>query len=111
MEELKKLKCVPCEGGVDPMKSDEINKYLELLQNDWKVLEEGKKIEFQFKFNNFKEAITFINKVAKIAEEEGHHPNIYIDYSKVTITLWTHAIEGLSINDFVLAAKIESILN
>lgn len=111
MEDLKKLKCVPCEGGVEPMKSEEINKYLEMLPNKWEVLEDGKKIKHIFKLNNFIEAIEFVNKIAKIAEEEGHHPNIAIDYSKVEITLWTHAINGLSLNDFVLAAKIESLLN
>lgn len=65
------------------------------------------KIERVFKFADFKEAMVFVNKVAELAEKEGHHPDIHISYSKVTITLWTHAVGGLSLNDFILAAKID----
>ena len=66
-----------------------------------------KKIRKKYKFDTFKEAMSFINKVADLAESEGHHPDIFISYSRVSITLWTHSIGGLSLNDFILASKIE----
>lgn len=106
---LADKKCIPCEGGTPPLKSEEINKYLVELEGDWKV-SDNKKISRTFVFKNFKDAIAFVNKVAKIAEEESHHPDIRIyTYKKVDIELSTHAIGGLSENDFILAAKIEVI--
>lgn len=103
---LVKGHCVPCEGGVDPLNPQEVSTYLSLLKSPWKV-EEGKKIERMFKFKDFKEAMAFVNEVADIAEEQGHHPEMEISYNKVEIELTTHAIGGLSVNDFILASKIE----
>ncbi len=103
---LVKGHCVPCEGGVEPLNPEEVSTYLSLLKTPWKV-EEGKKIEHKYKFKDFKEAMGFVNKVADIAEEQGHHPEIEISYNKVEIELTTHAIGGLSVNDFILASKIE----
>jgi len=111
------------------MAEDEIKKYLPQIKIDWQVLParigyaEGvaggdnpsatsgqvKKLHKEFKFKDFKEAMDFVNKVAKIAEEENHHPNILINYSKVYIDIWTHSIDGLHENDFILAAKIDTI--
>lgn len=99
-------KCVPCEGGTQPFTVAQINDYLAQLKTDWVVLDD-KKIQQKFKFKNFKEAIAFVNKIADIAEQEGHHPDITINYNRVTIELSTHSIGGLSENDFILAAKIE----
>ena len=79
------------------------------LSTPWEVAE-GKKIFRRFSFKNFKEAMAFVNKVADIAESEGHHPDIFVSYNKVKITLFTHAIGGLSENDFILAAKIEKLI-
>lgn len=107
-EDLAQKKCVPCEGGVDPMKPDEVAKYLIVLKNQWKVIAD-KKITYTFKFKNFVEAMKFVNEIARIAEKEGHHPDITIHYNRVVIELWTHAIGGLSMNDFILASKIERI--
>lgn len=107
--DLTKQKCVPCEGGVNPMKPAEVRTYLSYLTSDWSV-DEDKKIEKDFNFKNFKEAMKFVNKVAEIAEEEGHHPDIEISYNKVEIELWTHAIKGLSVNDFIVARKIEEVV-
>ncbi len=101
-------KCVPCEGGVSPLGGGVLQSYLSQLKSQWEVVED-KKIKYQFKFKSFKEAVTFVDKVAVLAEEEGHHPDIHIFYNKVTIELWTHAIGGLSENDFILAAKIENL--
>ncbi|SRR5258708_6704152 len=106
---LAKAHCVPCEGGVDPIQEPEINKYLKQLKLDWEVID-GKKISHQFEFKNFVEAIAFINKIVPIAEAEGHHPDIYIFYNKVRIELWTHAINGLFKNDFIMASKIENLV-
>jgi len=101
-------KCVPCEGGAKPLSRDEYAPYLSEI-GDWNVNEE-KKIEKQFKFKDFKQALAFVNKVGDIAEEEGHHPNINLfGWNNVKITLYTHAIGGLSVNDFIVAAKINKL--
>ncbi len=107
--DLTKAKCVPCEGGVDPIGLEEAEEYLKQLKLKWELVD-GKKIKHLFEFKNFREAINFVDKVADVAEAEGHHPDIYIFYNKVTIELWTHAINGLFKNDFILAAKIEKLV-
>lgn len=109
MSNLLSQKCVPCEGGIPPYTPEQVAEHLKQLKNLWEVVEDGKKISYQFKFKNFKEAITFVNKVADLAESEGHHPDIHIFYNRVVIELWTHAIQGLFLNDFILAAKIDSL--
>ncbi len=106
--DLHNKKCVPCEGGTKPFDKNEIDKYLSIVK-DWNV-EENKKIIKSFKFTDFKEALSFVNQVGEIAESENHHPNIYLyGWNKVRITLITHAIGGLSINDFILASKIDRL--
>lgn len=101
--------CVPCEGGTPPLPDEKENELLKQVQ-EWLLLRDGiHKIRKQFKFKNFKEAIGFVNKVAEIAESEGHHPDIYVFYNKVQLDLFTHAVSGLSENDFILAAKIDKI--
>lgn len=104
---LVKGHCVPCEGGTKPMEKKEIGTYLSLLKTPWEVSSDSKSISKHYKFKDFKEAMKFVNKIAGIAEEQGHHPDIYIYYNKVDITLTTHAIKGLSTNDFIMASKIE----
>lgn len=99
--------CVPCEGGVDPMKEDEVKIYLSLLKKKWKVSNNLESISRRFEFKDFVGAMVFVNKVADIAEEQGHHPDIHIYYNKVDVILTTHAIKGLSTNDFILASKVE----
>lgn len=100
-------KCKPCEGGVPPFTPEETQAAMLELHTDWRA--EGYKIKRGFLFKGFQEAIDFVNKVATLAEEEGHHPDISIHYNKVDIELWTHAIGGLSENDFILAAKIDQL--
>ncbi len=107
--DLTQKKCVPCEGGVPPIRGDALKEYLAQVPSGWEVMEEEEKIRKEFKFKDFKEAIDFVVKVAKLAEEEGHHPDIFIFYSRVIIELWTHAIGGLSENDFIMAAKIGKV--
>lgn len=105
---LTKGNCVSCEGGVDKsMEEKEAKKYRSFLKQDWEFSDDKKSISLQFKLKSFIEAMNFVNKVAKVAEEQGHHPDIYICYNKVEITLTTHAIKGLSVNDFIMASKIE----
>lgn len=104
---LLSKKCIPCEGGMPPLSKEEAEKYLAEVSG-WK-LEDEKKIEKRFKFENFKEAMKFVNKVAELAEAEGHHPDFAIMYNRVILNLTTHAIGGLSENDFILAAKIDNI--
>lgn len=106
--ELRTLKCVPCKEGTQPMTKERIDEYLPRLKTDWEVLE-NKKIKKIFKFNNFEEAMTFVNQISEIAGLEGHYPTIYISYNEVAIELTTHAVGGLSKNDFILAAKIENL--
>ena len=105
MTDLLKKKCVPCEGGMEPLKQEEIFELMEQLEG-WNVAEDLKIIFKEFKFKDFIGAINFVERVADVAEMEGHHPDIHIFYNKVVLELTTHAIKGLSENDFILAAKI-----
>jgi|SRR3989344_1126996 len=107
--DLLHKKCIPCEGGTPAFKKEQVKEYLSQLQTAWEVID-GRKIKREFLFKSFKEAIGFVNKVADIAEQEGHHPDIYVYYTKVQLVLWTHAIGGLSENDFIMARKIENLL-
>lgn len=100
--------CVPCEGGVPPMDGKQAHEYLSETLG-WELAEDGKSIAKRFEFEDFVGAMAFVNKVAAVAEREGHHPDLHIFYNKVTIELSTHAIKGLSENDFILAAKINAI--
>jgi 4a-hydroxytetrahydrobiopterin dehydratase len=110
MNELTQIKCVPCEGGIPPLTRKEFTAFLTQVP-DWSVLED-KKIERNFTFKNFQEALRFVNACGQIAEAEGHHPDLLIySWNKVKVTLYTHAIGGLSLNDFVVAAKIDKILD
>ena len=105
---LNDKRCKPCEGGVRPLISREIKKLLSDIK-DWKA-QQNKKIERVFAFKDFKESMRFTNKVGEIAEEEGHHPDMLIhSWNKVKIVLWTHAIGGLSENDFIVANKIDDL--
>lgn len=109
MNNLTQKHCVPCEGGMPPL-TDQQEDELMLQVQDWFLLRDSEhKLRRQFKFKTFKEAIAFVNKVADIAESEQHHPDIYVFYNKVQIDLFTHAVGGLSENDFIMAAKINQI--
>ena len=113
MSELKDKKCVPCEGGVIPFDISEIHKYQKKVDG-WDVLKDEKKIFFlekKFNFKNFLDSQNFINKVGKISEEEGHHPDIMFGWGYAKINITTHAIKGLSENDFILASKIDNLTN
>ena len=108
MNKLSKKKCVPCEGGTPPLTAEEIANLKAKIPN-WTVAEDQKSISLEFEFKNFAEAFAFANKIAAIAEVENHHPDLHVSWGKVGVELSTHAIGGLSENDFVLAAKIDKI--
>jgi 4a-hydroxytetrahydrobiopterin dehydratase len=113
MNELTKKKCIPCEGGVIPFDISEIHKYQKKVDG-WNVVKNEKNIYFlekKFVFKNFLESQNFINIVGRISEEEGHHPDILFGWGYAQISITTHAIEGLSENDFILAAKIDMKTN
>ena len=103
-------KCEPCNGNTPKLDYQEISKFLSEL-NEWSVNDNQEMIFKKFKFSNFKKAISFANKVGEIAESEGHHPDISIGWGYCLVMVHTHAINGLSINDFILAAKIDNIKN
>lgn len=108
MDNLATKKCVPCEGGVAPLKGVELEKLkiqLDAEAPGWE-LRDTKHLQKEFKFPDFKSALEFVNKIGAIAESEDHHPNIEFGYGFARILLWTHAIDSLSDNDFFLAAKI-----
>ena len=113
MTDLLQKKCKPCEGGISALDISEIHKYQKKIDG-WEVKSNEKKIYFlekNFKFKNFLNSQKFINEVSKISENEGHHPDILFGWGYAKIKITTHAIEGLSENDFILAAKIDQIIN
>tara|TARA_B100000902_G_scaffold221731_1_gene210696 strand:+ start:12536 stop:12880 length:345 start_codon:yes stop_codon:yes gene_type:complete len=113
MSDLLEKKCVPCEGGVVPFDLSEIHKYQKKVDG-WDVLKNDKNkfyLEKNFKFKNFIESQNFVNQIGKVSEDEGHHPDIKFGWGYAKINITTHAIEGLSENDFILAAKIDKIFN
>jgi 4a-hydroxytetrahydrobiopterin dehydratase len=113
MKDLLQKKCVPCEGGVIPFDISEIHKYQKKVDG-WDILKNEKKIFYLYKkyeFKNFLESQIFINRVGEISENEGHHPDISFGWGYAEIKITTHAIEGLSENDFILAAKIDQLSN
>ena len=110
MPNLKDKKCVPCEGKAEPLSGKPLDSLL-LEVPTWHVSDDQKSISRETVFDDFVTAVVFITDVAHIAEEEGHHPDLNLhSYNKVTVTLSTHAIGGLSENDFILAAKIDDLL-
>lgn len=108
MNALSEKKCVPCQGGTQPLEKKEAEHYLQEVLS-WELIDNGKKIQKMFEFKDFGQAMRFVNSVAEIAKSEDHHPDIFISYNKVKLTLFTHKIEGLHKNDFILASKIDKI--
>lgn len=108
MSGLAEKECVPCKGGVPPLSAGELAKLQTELGNGWQVIDEHH-LEKEFRFKNFKEALAFTNRVGELAERYNHHPNIYLAWGKVRITLYTHKVDGLVENDFVMAAKIDKL--
>ena len=107
MTELADKQCVPCRGGVPPLKGEEL-KTLHRNVPDWTVTNEHH-LQREFRFPDFKQALDFVNLVGAIAEDQGHHPDILLTWGKADITLWTHSVNGLTESDFIMAAKIDRL--
>ena len=107
MTDLASKECVPCRGGVPPLKGKELDDYLKQVSG-WKAVNEHH-IAKMFTFPDFVKALAFVNKVGALAEEQGHHPDILLSWGKAEITTWTHKIDGLTESDFILAAKIDRL--
>ena len=108
---LHQKKCVPCRGDIPPFTREQIDEYLKYL-TDWKVQINEKKAFYLsrvYKFSNFEKSLNFINKLSHIAEEEGHHPDLKFGWGYAEVNIFTHAINGLSLSDFILASKIDMI--
>jgi 4a-hydroxytetrahydrobiopterin dehydratase len=106
--DLSEKKCKPCEGGVAPLNVDEIEDLKQHIKPDWQVIDNNR-LTKEYLFVNFVHTMDFVNKVARLAEEEGHHPDMHVYYGRLVIDLTTHAIKGLSENDFILAYKIDTL--
>ncbi len=105
---FKENKCIPCQGGVPAMNASEIIEYKKLVSEQW-IVEDNKQLLKEFSFDSYLDAIEFSNKVADLSEEQGHHPFIHINYKIVKIILFTHKINGLHENDFLMASKIDNL--
>jgi len=108
MSELAEKECIPCKGGIPPLKGQALAELLKKLGNNWAVINEHH-LEKEFTFKNFREALAFTNKVGELAEAQGHHPDIGLSWGRVKITIWTHKIDGLTESDFIMAAKIDRL--
>lgn len=105
---LAQKECVPCKGGVPPLEGRELRTLHEELDAEWKVVDEHH-LEKSFDFDDFVGALEFVNRVGELAEEQGHHPNLFLTWGEARVQIWTHKIDGLTESDFILAAKIEEL--
>jgi len=105
---LSEKRCIPCEGGIPPLTQKEIAEYLKDISSDWKNVD-NIKITREFFFVSYRHTMDFVNRVADLAESEGHHPVVHIYFGRAVLELWTHSINGLSENDFILASKIDKL--
>jgi 4a-hydroxytetrahydrobiopterin dehydratase len=106
-DDLASKACVPCRGGVPPLKGEQLKGYRSQVPA-WQVVNDHH-LERTFKFPDFKTALAFANQVGNLAEEQGHHPDILLAWGKVAVTIWTHKIDGLTESDFILAAKVDRL--
>ena len=109
MSVLAQKTCIPCRGGVPPLKGEELDALQEKLGNDWQIINEHH-LEKEYIFADFRQALNFTAKVGEVAENQGHHPDIYLAWGKVKLTIWTHKIDGLTESDFIFAAKADQEL-
>ncbi|MGH9463025.1 MAG: 4a-hydroxytetrahydrobiopterin dehydratase [Vicinamibacteria bacterium] len=107
-KDLAKMECVPCKGGVPPLKGPELAGLEKRLGGFWRTVDQHH-LEKEFTFRDFREALAFTNEVGELAESQGHHPDIYLAWGRVKVTIWTHKIDGLTESDFVLAAKVDRL--
>ncbi len=110
MSELAAKECIPCKGGVPPLKGEDLQNLLKELGGGWRVVDEHH-LEKEYLFKNFREALDYTNRVGELAEAQGHHPDIYLAWGKVKLTVWTHKIDGLTESDFIFAAKADVLFS
>ena len=108
MAVLAEKECVPCKGGVPALKGEDLQRLKRELDGGWQIVRDHQ-LEREFKFKNFLEALNFTTRVGELAEAQNHHPDIYLTWGKVKVTIWTHKVDGLTESDFVLAAKIDRL--
>ncbi len=108
MTALSEKECIPCKGGIPPLKGNELATLAKELNGGWQVMNEHH-LEKEYKFKDFRDALAFVNKVGELAEAQGHHPDIYLAWGKARLTIWTHKIDGLTESDFVFAAKADRL--
>ncbi len=108
MVALAEKECVPCRGGVPPLQGQELAQVARQLDRGWQIVDEHH-LEKEYKVKDFRDALAFVNRVGELAEAQGHHPDIYLAWGKVKLTVWTHKIEGLTESDFILAAKADKL--
>ncbi len=108
MTALCEKECVPCKGGIPPLKGNDLAALAKELDGGWLVMNEHH-LEKEYKFKDFRDALAFVNKVGELAEAQGHHPDIFLAWGKARLTIWTHKIDGLTESDFVLAAKADRL--
>ncbi|HXE95910.1 MAG TPA: 4a-hydroxytetrahydrobiopterin dehydratase [Dongiaceae bacterium] len=108
MSDLSKKECIPCKGGVPPLKGSELAGLLDELGGGWRVVAEHH-LEKEYRFKDFRTALAFTNRVGELAEAQGHHPDIHLSWGKVRLVIWTHKIDGLTESDFVFAAKVDGV--
>ena len=106
MGELAEGSCIPCMGGVPPLKGEELIVFQKKLENNWEIINEHH-LEKEFRFDNFRKALDFTNKVGELAEKQDHHPDIFLAWGIVKLKIWTHKIDGLTESDFIFAAKVD----
>ena len=109
MNDLAERRCRPCEGGVEPLTGDAAERLRSQLDSRWRLIDEGRKLTADFEFRNYYHTSAFVNAVVWIAHREDHHPEIAFGFRRATVTYWTHAIGGLSENDFICAARIDAL--
>jgi 4a-hydroxytetrahydrobiopterin dehydratase len=105
---LADRECIPCKGGVPPLEGAELEGMKDALGGEWAVVD-GHHLEKTYRFENFRQALAFTNRVGELAEEQGHHPDIHLSWGKVKLEIWTHKIDGLHDSDFILAAKADRL--
>ena len=108
--DLAAKECVPCKGGIPPLKGAELRNLLAAVNNGWQLVREHH-LEKEYKFEDFCQALDFTNRVGEMAEQQGHHPDIYLAWGKVKVSIWTHKIDGLVESDFVFAARTDQLLS
>ena len=109
MDDLKEQRCLPCEGGVETLDRPQAEDYLAKLSSGWALDERGKELRKEFRFKDFYRTMSFVNAIAHIANQQNHHPDLEVGYNRCLVRYSTHAVKGLTVNDFICAARIDAL--